>query len=223
MSDYKEQTHRPTTGLVGTPAIAVRKDKPADLATADQYMEMLQLDAAGALRISEEGGLPTYFGTSQFACDSTGTDIAILPGNASKVVKVIGVLVSTTATAAATGDVSLIRRSAVNTAGTSVNASVGQADSGDAAPSSTPKHYTAHPTGLGASAGTVMAERLVQQAAGTPQASRIFFDLRGRFGAKGLRLNGVAEILALNVAAALGGSGNAWDVTWIWTESPLTA
>src|ERR1700676_3685822 len=130
MSDYKEQTTLAAGGCVGTPALSIRNDKASDLSGGNGKFALPQLDSGGALRVTEEGGKATYFGTSQFACDSNGTDIAILPGNAGKVVKVLGVLVSSTATAVATGDVSLVRRSAANTAGTSANASIAQADSG---------------------------------------------------------------------------------------------
>ncbi len=223
MSDYKEQTQRVTGGGVGDPMLGVRNDSAGDLSAANGAYAIEQFDSGGSVRMTAEGGKATYSATSQFACDSSGTDIAFLPGNASTTVKVLQCIVSSTATAAATGDVTLIRRSAANTAGTSANASVGKLDTRDAANSSTPKHYTAHPTGLGAAVVTLRAERFSQQAAGTPPASRIVFDFQAQFGAKGLRLSGATDILALNVAAALGGAGNAWDVTWIWTEEPATA
>lgn len=221
-----EYTEGATMGSspIGTPALAVRQDKPQlnSKVTANQQESRLQVDSAGALRVSEEGGKATYYATSQFACDSTATDIFFVPGNATTAVKVLWVDVSTTATAAATGDLTLVRRSAANTAGTAVASSVGQADSADAAASSAPKHYTAHPTSLGTSAGVVYAKRLVQQAAGTPPAASVFFDLRPLTGGKGLRLSGASELLCLNAAAALGGAGNAWDVTVCWVEEPGT-
>ena len=51
-------------------------------------------------------------------------------------------------------------------------------------------------------AGTLRAERFVQQAASTPPASRVVFDFQAHYGAKGLRLSGANDILALHVAAA---------------------
>lgn len=207
-----------TAGPIGSPILLYRVDNPADDAGANLAYGRLSADLGGSMRVSTEGGKPTYAATSQFACDSTGTDIAVFPGTASKTVKILKIFVSSTATAAATGDIAIIRRSTADTAGTTGNASVGKLNSGNAAAFSQPVHYTAHPTALGTAVATLYCERFVQQAAGTPQASKTEINLQNFFGAQALRLKGSSDFIALNVAAALGGSGNAWDVTWVFTE-----
>ena len=223
MSDYREQTQRPATGNIGTPALAVRKDTAADLSGgSDQNLAMTQMDSFGCLRITEEGGAPTYYGTSQFACDGTASDIALLSGNAQTIVEIVGVVVSSTANASAQGDLSLVRRSSANTGGVAVSAAVAKADSRNPTPGSIPQHYTTHPSALGPEAGIIMAQRYLQQAPGSP-VSIILFDLRPRLGTQAMRLNGVDEIVAVNAVALFGGTGNAWDITWIWKELPLTA
>jgi len=223
VSDYREQTARPTAGDIGTPALFVRNDSPGDLSTTNLYLAMGQLDSAGLLRVTEEGGKATYFATSQFASDATGTDIAVFVGVATKTAKLFGIQISSTATAAATGDLSIIRRSALDTGGTAANASVAQADGRDVAPAITPQHYTAHPTGLGASAGILWGQRYIQPAVSTTLLPGFFIDFRQYNGGKPIRVSGTTDVIAVNIAAALGGSGNAFDITWIWCEEPTTA
>jgi hypothetical protein len=79
-ADYREQTTRPSTGAVGTPALGVRTDLGKDLSNGNSKWAVLQLDSFGSLRVSGEGSKPTYSATSQFACDSTATDIAVFGG-----------------------------------------------------------------------------------------------------------------------------------------------
>jgi hypothetical protein len=224
MPDYREQTARPSGGDIGTPMLSVRNDTPADISNGNANLAMTQLDSAGSLRITEEGGKATYFGTSLFACDSTATDIAQFPGVAGVTAKIQGILISAVATARADGNLSIIRRSAANTAGTTGNASVAKADTRDAAASCQPVHYTAHPTALGATAGTLIGQHFIQPAAASDNLlPNIFIDFRQFNGGKPVRVQGATDFLSVNVPAALGGTGNAWAITWIWTEEPTTA
>lgn len=226
MPDYTEKVLA-SSAPIGTPILAVRTDKPATRTTANAQHSFLQVDSAGNLRVSEEGGKATYFATSQFSSDSTATDIAQFLGVAGVTAKIQWVFVNTALTATATGDLSVIRRSTANTAGTTGNASVAQADGGDAAASCQPVHYTAHPTGLGTSAGIIFGIRWIAPALGGGTAGAIpqgvFFDFRQFTGGKGLRVQGTSDFVSINVPAALGGAGNVWDIVWCWTEEPTTA
>ncbi len=179
-------------GTVNAPALmnivgGVRKDSPGDMANENGNLEPIQFDSAGSAKVSQEGGKPTYYATSQFAADSTATDIAVFPGVAGVTAKILGILISSTATAAATGDVTIVRRKTANTAGTSADASVGQADTRDAAPSCQPVHYTAHPTALGTANGNVWVQRYVQPAAATGTPALPLIDLCKIFGGKPAR------------------------------------
>jgi hypothetical protein len=228
VSDYKEQYGRPAAGLVGTPMLAVRKDKPADLTGGtDQALAMPQLDSAGNLRVTEEGGKATYFAVSQFSCDATGTDIWHLPGVAGKTAHLQYLIFNGAATATAQGDVSVLRRSTLDTGQTAVAPTIAQADTGDAAASLAPQHFTAHPTALGTSAGVLWGMRYIQPAlAGTTAGATqgpVLVDFRQFNGGKGLRIQGATDVICLNIAAALGGAGNVWDVVACWTEEPTTA
>lgn len=209
---------------IGSPALQLRMDTPGTQTTANQQLDAQMADSYGNHRVTLEGGAPTYYATSNFSCDSTATDIAQIAGNAATVVQVLEVRVCTLATTAIAGLVNLIRRSAANTAGTAVAASSGKADSRNATPGSIPVHYTVHPSALGATAGTIRTVQILQNVVGsTVLPAEYVFDLRPKVGEQALRLNGIAEFLSVNAAAALGGSGNVWAITWIYKLLPLTA
>lgn len=224
MSDVYEGFVRPSAGVTDTPVAAVRKDKAAVFVATNNTYQPMMLDSGGSLRVTEEGGKATYYGVSAFSCDSTATDIAIFPGITTAVMKILWIEVYTAATATADGIIKIVRRSAANTAGTLVSSSVTKADTGNAAAGGQPQHYTAHPTGLGTGVD-LWAKRAGQQALGAVGGCiPYFFDFRQRHGAQGLRLNNiVTDIIAVNAAAALGGSGNVWTITWAWVEEPTTA
>jgi hypothetical protein len=227
-ADYREQTTRPSTGVVGTPALGVRTDLGKDLASGNAKFAILQLDSAGALRVTGEGNKATYTAVSQFACDSTATDIAVFPGSATVTAKILKVEITTGATGAAGGFVYLIRRSAADGAGTAVNAKYAQYDAttDTAGPTIVPQHYTAHPTSLGAanpaSNGYLWGQFITQAALATGPTSSVTFDPSENNGGKLLRVAGSSDFIYLNAAAGLGAAGNQWSVTWTWTEGPTT-
>ncbi len=331
MSDYKEQTTRPVTGVVGTPALAVRNDKPGDISGADNNHAMTQLDSAGALRVTQEGGKPTYRCTQHFTCDSTAGDIAFIQGNGTvdqqtvacsytptggtfsltfttpagqsvtiagipynvtaaklqsmlaansaigqgnvwctggalpgtaivvnftgdlagpqsamtvnysgltggtpgnmsvthtttgvlgTVLKLNRITISTTASAEAVGLLELIRKSSAGSGGTvaTANQNITPNDVTDPATNATFGYLTAHNTALGTAVGVIHCEQIAQQVATSAQATRIEINFVDGNGAKAPRISGSADYLFLNVAAALGGSGNVWALTWDYTE-----
>ncbi len=224
MSDYIEGQSA-ATSLIGTPAIAIRQDTAGrnGNVTANQQSTRLQTDSYGNLRIANGGGAPTYFGASQFTADSTGTDIWGFPGVAGVTIKILSLEVTTTITSAATGDLTLFRRSTADTTGVTANATIAKADTRNATASGQPVHYTTHPGGLGTAAGIVGAKRLVSQAAGTVPATSVTFDFTPRDGEQELRLQGTGDFIYLNAASALTGSGNTWDIVVKWIELPTTA
>jgi hypothetical protein len=208
---------------LGSVLFGERNDSPGALAGTNNYVAALQLDSAGALRVNQEGGKPTYFATSSFSCDSTATDIAVFAGVAGVTAKILAILITTDATSAAGGDLQIIRRKTANTAGTTANASVGLADMRDAAASCQPVHYTAHPTALGTGNGNIWAQRVYQPAIHTALPTLLSLDFTKIGGGKTLRVSGTSDFICVNVPAALGGSGNNWDVTWLWVEEPTSA
>ena len=218
--------------IPGDVILGIRNDTPGDLGNANSALVPSQYDSAGSLRLTGEGGKATYIANSQFVCDSTATDIWYFPGNATVTTKILWMLISSVATTAITGRLALILRSALDTAGTAVASALtayDQRNGTSGAPTGAPKHYTAHPTGLGAVLGSGTSNIWSKQFYQGPAASATippndaFVDFRSMFGAQGLRLAGTGQILALNAAAALGAGGNLWDVTCCFVEEPTTA
>ena len=96
-----------------------------------------------------------------FASATTATDVWNITGSASKTIRVHTIIVtgSTTSGSPIKVNVQLIKRSTVDTAGTSVANAAVPHDSASAAATATVKHYTANPT-LGTAVGPVRAAQV---------------------------------------------------------------
>lgn len=150
----------------------------------------------GNLRVTTEGVNATYgIASAGNTPVATPTDVATLYGSASKTVRVKRVTVSGQATTAGSMNVSLIKRTAANTGGTSTTPTIGQFDSADAAATATALLYnTTNPTTLGAGVALSM-QTLNFGVAGA--AGTVVFDFSNR-NDKPIILNGVAQGLAIN-------------------------
>lgn len=222
MADFPQQYAAGTTAP-GNLTLGIRKDSAADLAGTDAYTASVQLDSAGSLRVSEEGGKTTYAAaTSGLVAASSCTDLIAVGGSATKVVRIQEVRISGTATAAKTIDVLGILRSTANSSGTSTTLTAGKYHSGDAAATATVKAYTANPT-VGTAAGTIKSDRYTVGAADTALPPVLVWDFRGRAGGRGLRLNGTAEGFSVNLNTLSPGAGNSFNVAVVWTEEATTA
>jgi len=93
VSDYKEQTARPSTGLIGTPGIGVRQASAADLSGgADGNMAMPQFSSNGAKRVT--GGHASVFKNLAAVSVTAGTPVAAWTPTASKKFRVLGFMLS---------------------------------------------------------------------------------------------------------------------------------
>ena len=102
---------------------------------------------------------------------ATATDVVVLSGSASKVIRVTKVSVVGTATAASIYDHYIIKRTTANTGGTSTTKTAAQSDSSDAAQTATLSLYTANPT-LGTGV-TVEGNKTYLAAGATPGAAAL--------------------------------------------------
>lgn len=213
-----------SSGGIVTNVGGIRRDVGATIADADGDVGPLQLDSVGALRVTLAGGAPTY---SCAFDDLTGasscTDLVRISGSSTKTVFVQEVRVSATATAAKTLDLRLVKRSTANADGTSSAGTAVPHDSDDGAATAAILLYTANPT-VGTETGVVRSRRYtigtVDNAAG---AMEVVFDLKGYNGGKGLRLEGTAQGLTINLDGETPGSGNAFSGSITWIELPTTA
>lgn len=122
------------------------------------------------------------------------TDLAVLYGSATKTVKVKRIVIEqATTSAAGILNVTIVKRTAVNTGGTTAaTATITKFDSAQAASTITPLLYTANPSSVGT--GTSIAEgNLVFS---TTNPNRLIFDFTNGNGSP-ITLTGVAQGLAI--------------------------
>ncbi len=174
MSEYREQTAHSSVGDIVTLAGVIRNDPGGDLSTGNLNRVALQCGPDGGLKILGEGANPTWFWSfPDIALAATPTDVFTLFGSATKTIKIVRaeVYISGATGAAAVADVQALKRTTVNTGGTSTAATVVGADSADGASTvatATGLYYTANPSTLGTSAG---AFRIAKAAYATPGAT----------------------------------------------------
>lgn len=200
----------------------VRKDTPTQIADTDSDLAPLQLDAYGALRVTAEGGRPTYSAAfDDLVAASTCTDLLRISGSATKTVFVQEIRLSATATAGKTLDVRLAKRSTANSSGTATQPTVVPHDADAAAGTAVVDAYTANPT-VGTLVGLIRSRRYTIVAVDVTNGPELVFDLRAFNGGRGLRLEGVAQGLSVELDGETAGSGNSWSGSVTWTEEPLT-
>jgi len=156
----------------------------------------VNVDPNKSLQVTTEGTAATY-GISAVAVTpaATPTDVVTIYGSATKTVRVKNVTVSGLATTAGSMDVSLVKRTEVNTEGTSSAPTAAKFDSADGSATATVAQYSANPTALGA--GVMLAtKKLNMGVAGA--GGVVVFDFATR-NDKALVLRGVAQGLAINL------------------------
>lgn len=214
----------PIAGQLGGDALlGLRSDTGTDFGLVNGNVTVGQFDSHGALRMTPQGGNPTYgVGTPSFTAATTPTDIWSLPGNATTTVEVIQLTVTTFhATTGASGLVQLIRRNATNQAGgTRTTTTPLPLDTRNTTALSIPGYYTVVPTTLGTSIGIISSAIVTQ---GTTGAGTINFNFEPRAGGQPIRLSGTTDLLCINVANALGIAGNNYAVSVVTREVPSSA
>jgi hypothetical protein len=173
--------------------------------------------ALGAALVSSDGAKATYrYASLGSTPAATPTDLLTLAGSGTKTVRVKTIKVSGLATTAGQIPVSLVRRSAVNTGGTSTNPTAIKHDINDAAATAVLALYTVNPTGLGTAVGNVGAKRLFLNVS-TAQEDQAVWDFSTRQD-KALVLRGTTDILALNFGGAAVPAGGVLDFEIEWEE-----
>ncbi|SRR6266403_800208 len=166
----------------------------------------------GGLANSPLDGSKATYSASVTGLVGLAGDIFILNGSTTKTIRVTHVEFSGIATAAADMDVSLIKRSTADTAGTAAAAT--PHDSASAAASAVAQSYTAAPT-PGTTVGTAVRVAKVEIATAAAQAQFIVWDFGNR-PSQAVVLRGVAQGLAMNVSATQ--LGALYDISYEWTE-----
>lgn len=145
------------------------------------------------------------------------TDLLVLRGSATKVVRLKSLLIMGTATAASNIICNLIRRSAANTGGTASNPAGIPRDTNNDAVSAQLSLYSANPAALGTAVGNVDGGRLNLAPAANGSIDRLMFQYAWQMD-QALVLRGVSEFLALNLGGVAWPAGGALDISMMWTE-----
>src|SRR6266851_10092350 len=154
------------------------------------------IGATGILPVQNESIKGTCsIGVAGFTPAATATDFAVLVGSATKTIRLLRVQISGIASAAATVEISLVKRTTADSGGTiSATPTIGLHDSNDSAITGVLNVYSANPT-LGTSGGLIRCEKLNLGAVGAAGRIEWVFSTRN---SKGLVLRGIAQNYALN-------------------------
>lgn len=165
---------------------------------------------AGGLLVSSDGNKATYrYASLGNTPAATPTDVLTITGSVTKTVRIKRIAVSGLATTAGQMPVTLIRRSAANTGGTSTAPTPIKHDTNDAAGTAALALYSANPTTLGTTVGNLGAKRLFLNVS-TAQEDQVVWDFSTRQD-KALVLRGTSDILAINLGGATVPTGGVLD------------
>lgn len=169
----------------------------------------------GIPAINTEGTKTTYSAAATVVPAAAATDIFTITGSATKTIRVTRIQISGQATTASPSIISLAKRSAAATGGTSTAPTVVPHDSGSAAGTATLLNYTVNPT-PGALVGNIRSQEMVLVTAATPAVSNvpIVWDFTTR-NSQGVVLRGIAQVLAINFGTAtITGAVLGVDIEW---------
>ena len=149
---------------------------------------------------------------------ATATDVLVLTGSATKVIRVTKVEVVGTATAASIYDHYIVKRTTANTGGTSTNVTAAKSDSADDAQTAALTLYTANPSAVGTGIA-VEAHKTYLSASATPGAAALPSSYEfGVRNDKAIVLRGTSESLAINFNGQAVPTGASLYLSFEWTE-----
>jgi hypothetical protein len=180
---------------------------------ADASFNDVQIDNRARIMVSPDAGVATYSASFSGAVDATGaTDVFTLYGAANKRIVVTRVAFSATKTTAGTETVNLVKRTAVNTGGTSSPVASTPHRSTDGASAATVLVYTNSPTTLGA--GVTVRARRVFMGTGT-SLFNVVVDWVWGTRARPIELLSASEGIAVNLGGVnIAGINCSIDIEW---------
>jgi len=175
------------------------------------------VDPRGGAYVNHEGLLPTYsVAVTGVTPAATATDVVILSGSATRIIKVRRVILGGAATSASAFVMNLVRRSTAATGGTATTPTPIRRDTTEQAATAEVQQFSANPSAVGTAVGTLQSVRVNLGALATPNPpfDRSFGDLT----TEPILLRGASEFLAVDFAGASIPGGMVFDYTIIWTE-----
>jgi hypothetical protein len=204
----------------------IKSGAGSDLWTIDSVSKAGRITAYNSLgREVAPNSKATFSASGTFTPAATPTDLVTIFGSGTKTVRIIKIEIGTTNTAAGSQQFLVVKRSAVNTGGTFVAATAVSKDTTDgASATATVGHYTANPSALGTSAGTVITKRLASPAAVPASFAGVVVDAGHDFAndspsntpGKQMTLSGTNQGYAVNFngAALVAGQTHFYNVEW---------
>ena len=185
------QVQRPT-GSRGTVDVS---HLSVDVALHDSNGNALSDTNALIVRVAER---PTYSAAILgLATAMVSTDIFVITGSATKVIKIESITVSATRSTSSNTDIVLLVRSTDNSGGSFTTVTAVPHDSNNAAATAVVRAYTANPT-TGTLVGNLRTEKTFFNSAGAGPSDRIEWTFRSEVNQR-LVLRGTSQILALNL------------------------
>lgn len=153
-----------------------------------------------------------------FDVPANATDMCVITGSATKVIKIIGVQASSSQTTTGTNEIFLVKRTTANTGGATQAMSTVAFDTGIPAPTATAFRYLTNPTSLGTSPGALYVKRAL-----SPVSTALgvqYFDMLDNSSSliRPIVLRGAAESLALNFNGAAVPTAMAFNCTFEFVE-----
>jgi hypothetical protein len=171
------------------------------------------------LRVSsyiQPGDVTTYSASNVFTLANTATDVFTISGSATKTIKIFRILFYLTATTGSNATIIGLRRSSLNTGGTSTLLTGIPHDTNNAASTAVVRSYTANPTALGTLVGNMLTFGVYVSGGGTI-GSIPFSYLIDNPIAQPIVLSGTSQLFAVNMNGVTF-AGNSARATMIWTE-----
>lgn len=165
-------------------------------------------------QVSISTNVPTYSSANPAIANANATDLWCIAGGAGKNIYVNTIHANAVASAAAVLNVSIIKRSTLNTGGTPTTETIVPLDSNNRTSVATVTSFAGSPT-LGTAVGTVAAHKI--QVATTSNANNMndLLFTWGDIADQPIVLHGVNESLCINIPATAGAT---WAVYAKWTE-----
>jgi hypothetical protein len=170
------------------------------------------------LRVSsyiQSGGLATYSASNVFVLPASATDVLTISGSATKTVKIFSILFYLTATTGSNATIIGLRRSSLNTGGTSTLLTNVPNDTNNAAGTAVVRSYTANPT-LGTLVGNNFTYGIYVSGGGTIGSIPFSYFIDNALE-QPIVLRGINQLFAVNMNAVTF-AGNSARATIVWTE-----
>lgn len=178
----------------------------------------ISADVVGSLYVNTAGRKTTYSAISVWSPAATPTDVFLIKGSATKLVRVREIVITGTNTLNTNIAMSIIKRSTDDTGGTSSTLSATPMDSTSAAATATVRSYSANPT-VGTQVGTPVRSQYIFLPALTSQNAIEKADLVfGSNASQAVVLRGASECLAVNLGGAMIGGTTSLSIRIEWTE-----